>query len=63
MADTPRANEPGYWRREVAQVARDTAARMIRLADELEAEAEQLTQQRLVDELVPDGTYGGARRA
>jgi hypothetical protein len=58
---TPKANPPGYWPGQLAQVAREAAARMTRLADEMDALAERERQDALAREAVPDGTYGGAR--
>lgn len=40
----PKANPAGYWMREVAQTAREAAARMIRLADDLDASAAKSEQ-------------------
>ena len=57
----PKPNPPGYWMREVPQHARETAAKITRLADDLDAEAAKLEQEILARELVPDGSYGGAR--
>lgn len=41
----PTPNPPGYWMREVAQAAREAAARMTRLADDLEAAAAKAEQE------------------
>jgi hypothetical protein len=57
----PKPNPPGYWNRETAQYLRETAARLLSLADELDAEGAQREQRSLADERVPDGSYGASR--
>lgn len=58
--EIPKANPPGYWAEQLAQIAREAAVKMARLADDFDAMAEQ-ERQRALSEMVPDGTYGGAR--
>jgi hypothetical protein len=43
----PTPNPPGYWHREIAQAARQAAAKLIDTADRLEAEGAKLEQEAL----------------
>jgi hypothetical protein len=64
MDDTPQANPPGYWHREIAQAAREAAAKLIDTADRLDAEGTRIEQDALAhrEPVMPYAAQVKARR-